>query len=118
MGPASDPLVARIAHEQDQARARAAVLRGRVAEIAAWLYQRGALRVILFGSLATGSEPHRSTDIDLCVEGLAETDRGEAALTFGASFDCGVDVVDWESASARLKRRVLADGIEMPRVSD
>jgi predicted nucleotidyltransferase len=34
----------------------------------------GARRVVLFGSLASGAEPHAGTDIDLCVEGVSERD--------------------------------------------
>jgi predicted nucleotidyltransferase len=41
----------------------------------------GVQRVILFGSLATGSWFHRRSDIDLAVEGLDATDYWRADWT-------------------------------------
>lgn len=67
---ARDPLIERIAEAQRAARARAQSLRALVPALARELASRGATRVRLFGSLATGSEPHGGTDVDLCVEGM------------------------------------------------
>jgi predicted nucleotidyltransferase len=109
----SDPLVDRIAAEQERARKRAERLRALVPRMAALLRARGARRVRLFGSLATGAEPHAATDVDLCVEGLDEGATADATLALEAVADARVDVVCWESASERLRRRVERDGVEV-----
>jgi predicted nucleotidyltransferase len=90
---ARDPLVERIAHAQRMARDRAARLRALVPALARELTERGATRVRLFGSLATGAEPHAATDVDLCVEGMDETAFVEAALCVERIAAARVDVV-------------------------
>jgi len=113
----ADPLEARIARAQEAARERAASLRACVPALAAHLFARGARRVVLFGSLASGATAHAETDVDLCVEGLAEESLGDAALELVERAGADVDLVRWEDASPRLRARVAADGIEVPRVS-
>lgn len=111
--PAPDPLIDRIASMQREARARAERLRAMIPELAAALRARGARRVRLFGSLATGAEPHARTDVDLCVEGLDDSSLADATIDLEAIAKGRVDLVRWESASPRLRRRIESDGIEV-----
>jgi predicted nucleotidyltransferase len=106
-------LVERIAHRQDEARARADALRTRVPMLASRLRALGATRVRLFGSLATHAEPHAATDIDLCVEGLDDSAAGDARLDLEPLAGTRVDVVCWESASECLRARIVRDGVEV-----
>jgi predicted nucleotidyltransferase len=108
-----DPLVERIADAQRLARARAEGLRALVPALARELKPRGATRVRLFGSLATSAEPHGGTDVDLCVEGLDDAAIADATLCVETLASARVDVVRWESASERLRRRVDRDGVEV-----
>lgn len=113
----SDPLVERIAVQQAADRARAARLRALVPELARRLRERGATRVVLFGSLATGTEPHEGTDVDLCVRGLDDDARAEATLELEALTDADVDIVAEERASPRLLARIGREGIEVGDVA-
>ena len=73
------------------------------------LRRRGATRVVLFGSLATGAEPHASTDIDVMVEGLKLADCAEALLELEAMLEVPIDLVHADSASERLGRIDVTD---------
>ncbi|HEV3189967.1 MAG TPA: nucleotidyltransferase domain-containing protein [Polyangiaceae bacterium] len=108
-----DPLVDRIASIQREARARSERLRALIPELAAALRSRAARRVRLFGSLATGAEPHAGTDIDLCVEGLDDRSLADAIVSLETIAEARVDLVRWESASERLRRRIEMDGLEV-----
>lgn len=108
------PLVERIARRQADARARADGLRKAVPALARELRALGARRVRLFGSLATGAEPHEGTDIDFCVEGLDESRAAGASLDFETRIKAHVDVVRWEGASERLRVRIDREGVEIP----
>ena len=107
----------RIARQQEAARTRAANLRSAVPEIARRLERRGATRVRLFGSLATGGQPHEATDVDLCVEGLDDDAIAEALLEVEPLLGARVDIVRWETAGPRLKRRIDSDAMELSRVA-
>jgi predicted nucleotidyltransferase len=77
--------------------------------VLAKLRELGATRVILFGSLASGAQPHAESDIDLCVEGLAqgvvERFRLDASGAAGQ-----LDIVRWESAPPELRAVIDAYG--------
>lgn len=109
----ADPLVERIARQQCVARARADRLREILPAVAAKLRRRGASRVVLFGSLATGAEPHAGTDIDLAVAGLDAEAIAEATLELESFAGAEVDVVGLEQASPRLHARIARDGKEL-----
>jgi predicted nucleotidyltransferase len=110
---ALDPLVDRIARAQHDARERSERLRALVPEMSTVLRDRGAKRVWLFGSLATGAVPHAGTDVDLCVEGVEEAAVPDLTLALEELARARVDLVRWEAASARLRSRVLRDGLEI-----
>lgn len=107
----------RFARAQAAAAERAVALRAAVPRLAGLLYGRGARRVVLFGSLATGAQPHAGTDVDLCVEGLDEEAWEAASLDLQALACAQVDLVRWEDASARMRRRIETDGVEIAHVS-
>src|ERR1700692_1797660 len=100
-----DPLVERIAHAQDAAASRAARLRGLLPRLAAELRARGASRIRAFGSLVTGATPHANTDVARCVWGLAAAAADDATLLLERITGARVDLVRWETASERMRRR-------------
>ncbi len=122
-----DLLAARYRRRDTAALARAERLRAHANEFAAFLYARGATRVVLFGSLARGSSPHAATDIDLAVEGLSAKDVLECAialedklgddLAWVGDRPRGVDLIRLEDAAAGLRAEIAADGRECPRVT-
>jgi predicted nucleotidyltransferase len=81
-----------------------------VPALAAELCARGAARVSLFGSLATGAPPHDRTDVDLCVEGMSDRAAALAALELEAAFNIPVRVICWEFASERLRELIRTYG--------
>lgn len=103
----------RIARGQRDALLRAQALRAEVPEIARWLTGRGATKVVLFGSLATGKPPHRGTDIDLAVLGMSEDEVAEALLELEPRLGAKVDLVRLETASPSMQRRIETDGVVM-----
>ena len=107
-----DPLTERIARAQELARTRAASLRGAVDDVAAVLVRWGAKRVRLFGSLATGKQPHARTDLDLCVWGLDDSALLAATIEL---LDRGIPVhlVRGETAAPRFRQRVEQEGEEV-----
>lgn len=111
-----DLFVERLSRQQGAARARAERLRAFLPELASRLYAAGATRVVAFGSLATGKEPHMGTDIDLATEGLGESALGEIALELLGEVPARVDLVRLEDASDSLRRRISREGEELPRV--
>ena len=113
-----DPLVDRIARRQAADRARAQRLRALIPVVASVLRARGATRVVLFGSLATGAEPHAASDVDLAIVGLSDDAIADATLEIEAITGAKVDLVGLETASPSLVRRIAEDGIEVPRVAD
>jgi len=90
-------------------------LRALLPDAAERLRSRGARRVIVFGSLATGAEPHETTDVDLAVEGLDESAIGEATFELEAMFGAKVDLVAIERASSRVAAWISRDGREVGR---
>jgi predicted nucleotidyltransferase len=109
----ADPLVERIAAARREARSRAERLRTLVPVAAAKLRARGASRVVLFGSLATGAEPHAGSDIDLAVAGLDDDAIAEATLELEALAEVRVDLVALERGPERLLARIERDGKEL-----
>lgn len=87
-----------------------------VPALAAELCARGATRVSLFGSLATGAPPHDGTDVDLCVEGLSDRAAALAALDLEAAFNIPVRIVCWEFASEPLREliRTYGEDVSVP----
>lgn len=94
------------------AQRRAERLRREVPELARRLRARGATRVVLFGSLASGAAPHEETDIDLCVQGLTQAEVEQAALEFVAAVG-PVDLVRWETAPPELRSVVTTYGLPL-----
>lgn len=115
--PAVDLLAARIANRLRVQHARAERLRAQVPACARLLRARGARRVVLFGSLATGAQPHESTDVDLAVWGLSEAAARDLILDLEDLVSAEVDLVRMESAAPSLVSRVAQDGLEIDDVA-
>ena len=107
--PAVDLLAERIARRQASAVARGRGLLAAVPALSAALRERGATRVVLFGSLVSGAPLHESSDVDLCVTGLPLADAERAELELSSS-TVPVHVVRWESASPELRAIVTRYG--------
>jgi predicted nucleotidyltransferase len=107
---AQDLPAERIARRQLASSARAERLRQAVPAVARRLREKGATRVILFGSLASGAQPHEGTDIDLCVEGVSLIDAERASLDLAESVGA-VDLVRWETAPEELRAVVERYGV-------
>jgi predicted nucleotidyltransferase len=92
---------------------RASRLRASLPRVTGLLRRKhGVTRVLLFGSLATGSATTES-DIDLAVEGLA-TERYFDALADLMEIVAGpADLVRLEEASSSLRQRILEEGVEL-----
>jgi predicted nucleotidyltransferase len=112
-----DLLAARIADRLHAQHARADGLRARLPACARLLRARGATRVVLFGSLATGATPHEATDVDLAVWGLSEEVARDVILDLEELVGAAVDLVPMESAPASLVARVARDGVEIRDVA-
>ncbi|MGE5152944.1 MAG: nucleotidyltransferase family protein [Bdellovibrio bacteriovorus] len=98
----------RQAHQRSTERAQR--LRDGLADAAALLRTRyGATRVVLFGSLATGSHGETS-DVDLAVEGLPSDQYFLALADLMALFVAPVDLVRLEEAPQSLLDRIAAEG--------
>ncbi len=108
-----DLLAERYAQRARSAAARAERLRAAVPALASCLVARGARRVVLFGSLASGAEPHAGTDVDLCVEGLGWRALASIALDLETMAGGPVDLVCWEDASLDLRRVIETTGLDV-----
>lgn len=76
------------------------------------LRKKGATRVWVFGSVATG-ETTSSSDLDLAVEGLPGRQYFPALGELFRRLSCDVDLVRMEEAPESLRDRVLAEGREL-----
>jgi predicted nucleotidyltransferase len=108
-----DRLTARIAARDRAARDRADALRARLPAGVRLLRDRGATRVVLFGSLASGAAVHDATDVDLAVWGLSERDMIDLGLELEDELKASVDLVRAESAGPALAARISRDGKEL-----
>lgn len=68
-----------------------------------------AKQVFLFGSLL-GESATEYSDVDFAVRELRSSDYFEALTELSKLLDCSVDLVELETASERLKARILAEG--------
>jgi uncharacterized protein len=92
--------------------ARAASFRDKLPEAARLLRERGAGRVVLFGSLAAG-EPGPTSDVDLAVEGLPGIEYFPALADLMGLFVAPVDLVRLEQAPPSLRERIEAEGVPL-----
>jgi predicted nucleotidyltransferase len=102
-----------IADEQRAGAEARAAMQPRVRDAVARARAAGACgRAWLFGSFAYGV-PHAESDVDVMVEGLREFPT-DFAVRIGADLgDIHIHVVPFETASASLRARVLAEGVEL-----
>lgn len=74
---------------------------------ASMLYERGARRVWLFGSLAVGRSLDDFSDLDLVVEGLPAYEFSRTQRDLMRLAGRKVDLVEMESAAPRLRPHIL-----------
>jgi uncharacterized protein len=87
-------------------------LRKSAVELARLLIERGATKVVLFGSLVSG-DTHEASDIDLAVEGLPPDVYFDTLGALLMASPCGVDLVRLEEAPESLRRVIEATGVEL-----
>jgi predicted nucleotidyltransferase len=104
----SDPMTHSAFDEQRMAIARRA---------AALLYERGASRVWVFGSLGRGEQQDRRSDLDLAVEGMPAGQLHEAAREVAHLVGFHSDVVDTETMQPYIRAGFVASRRLMPRPS-
>lgn len=68
--------------------------------------------MFVFGSLARG-DTTESSDVDLAVLGLEGTGYFAAIAQLQGLFDAPVDLVELETASESMRKRIEAEGIEL-----
>lgn len=87
------------------------------AEAASMLYQAGARRVWLFGSIARGEVRDKRSDLDLAVEGLGDDQIQSLRRRLRALLRCKVDVVSMERAIPELRQGILKCRVPVSRES-
>jgi len=87
------------------------------AEAASLLYQAGASRVWLFGSIARRDVRDMRSDLDLAVEGLAETPIRNIRAALRKQLRCKVDVVSMDRAMPQLRQGILRCRIFVSRTA-
>lgn len=100
-------VLARAAEEKRKADAQS--LRLRFPDLIRELRSRGAVLIVLFGSLARG-EVDEASDVDVAVEGLPLEAFFDAMSSCWTAMRRPVDLVRLEEAAVPLKQRILNDG--------
>jgi predicted nucleotidyltransferase len=95
-----------------RAAARAARLRTELPRARRLLRDYGADRILLFGSLQSGTFSEHS-DVDLAVESLPSEAYFPALADLLAIFAVPVDLVRLEEASSELRERILTQGVDL-----
>ena len=88
---------------------RATRIRTRLQDARQLLCERGASRVRVFGSLATGGFSEGS-DVDLAVWDLPPRSQFRCMADLATLLDATVDLILWEDAPQSLRDRILAEG--------
>lgn len=83
-------------------------------EGAVFLYERGARRVWLFGSIAKRKRLGVHSDFDFATEGLPSENYLSCLGTLLQTMPLPVDIVELESASEMFRQRILSEGILLP----
>lgn len=96
----------------ERGRQRSAARLARMERARQVLVDRGAKRVILFGSLAAERGGPES-DVDLAVEGLPVAQHIDALASLMELFGGRVDLVRMEEAGESLRGRIEAEGREL-----
>lgn len=86
-----------------------------VREAARLLYDRGARRVWLFGSLAMGRPLDEYSDVDFAVEGLPPQQFSRTYRDLNQMVGTKVDLVYLEAAPPPLRPHILRTRVLVPR---
>ncbi len=73
------------------------------------LQRFGAKKIILYGSVARGEYTSES-DIDVCFEGLPDSNYFPALAECLMKIDRRVSILDFENVKGYLRRRILEEG--------
>jgi len=77
-----------------------------------WLREKGATRILLFGSLADGAFTPKKSDIDLYFEGLSDKEAlGAAGYLLDAFGEDSIDPIPAQFCSPRFKATIIAEGV-------
>ena len=108
-----DRLTDRIAEMDRAAQVRAKRVRSLLASVARLLRQKGARRIWLFGSMASGGHPHGDSDVDLVVEGLPAVGLIRTMLEVEQVLGVEVDLTRLEESCGSLRARIAREGEEL-----
>jgi len=100
----------RFAAEEVASRTLAAEARNALSDAIAILKKYGVTRVILFGSLCRDGRFHRSSDIDLAVEGIPPQKFFRAGADLMMALDWPVDLKPLEEVDEFFRESILANG--------
>jgi predicted nucleotidyltransferase len=82
---------------------------------AAFLYQQGASKVWIFGSVAKGRRLDFRSDIDFAVEGVSPADILRIGAQLEGLLNFSADLVEMEKTQPALRREILEGGILVPK---
>jgi predicted nucleotidyltransferase len=80
-----------------------------IEKIESILVRHGALKIILYGSLARG-DYHIDSDIDICFEGIPDDKYFRALAEILMETDRRVSMCDFEDAYGHSRERILREG--------
>lgn len=99
----------RFSQIEEEARSCAESVRHSLGEVVRILRKHGARRIILFGSLCSGSF-HSKSDIDLAVEGIPSSALTRAFADLMMALDRPVDLKPLEELEPPFREHVLSTG--------
>ncbi|MFQ5863845.1 MAG: nucleotidyltransferase family protein [bacterium] len=73
------------------------------------LLRLGAMKIILYGSLARG-DYRVDSDIDLCVEGIPDTNYFRALAECLMQTKRSISILDFKNIQGYLRKRILQEG--------
>ena len=86
--------------------------RAEAEQAAYWLAkEKGARKIILFGSVARGWPLRHESDIDLAVEGMPAQDYFEIVGDMTTQSGRSIDLIRLEAVSGAFRNVILAEGI-------
>jgi predicted nucleotidyltransferase len=100
----------RFARYQKEDRERAERARQALPTAVAILRRYGAKRIVLFGSLCQPGRFHRTSDIDLAVEGIPKRDFFRAGADLMMVLDWPVDLKPWEELDDAFRDLIAEKG--------
>lgn len=81
-----------------------------IRKVASILLHYGAMKIILYGSLARG-DYRDDSDIDICVEGIPDESYFRAIAECLMNAQRRISILDFKNVHGYLKERILSEGV-------